>query len=45
MAAPAFYQQATDEIARVQNKLTKYESQLAELYERWNTLEEKENPT
>ncbi len=43
MAAPAFYQQSSDEITRIQNQLTKNESQLVELYERWNTLEEKEN--
>jgi len=41
MASPAFYQQDGILIGRVQQKLIAYEAKLAELYARWEILEEK----
>jgi ATP-binding cassette subfamily F protein uup len=39
MAAPEFYKQAGDEIARETNRLRELETQLADAYHRWEELE------
>ncbi len=41
MTSPSFYQQASQEISRFQQKLGEHEVKLAELYARWEILEEK----
>ena len=44
MATPSFYQKDTQEITRIQKKLTDLEEQLVKSYERWDSLEAKDNP-
>jgi ATP-binding cassette subfamily F protein uup len=39
MASPAFYQQNSEQIARVNNRLHVIEAELSEAYQRWETLE------
>lgn len=41
MTSPSFYQQASQEIGRFQQKLAEHETKLAEFYARWEELEEK----
>lgn len=41
MASPSFYQKDSQEIASFQKKLAEHEAKLAELYARWEELEEK----
>jgi ATP-binding cassette subfamily F protein uup len=39
MAAPEFYKQPSDDIARATNQLRQLEKQLTQTYERWEDLE------
>ena len=41
MTSPSFYQQSSQDIGRFQKKLTESETKLAQLYARWEELEEK----
>lgn len=41
MASSSFYQQGSEDMARVHQKLAEHEAKLAELYARWEALEEK----
>lgn len=43
VSQPEFYQQAVDEVAKVQDALTALTDELEQAYERWELLEDKQN--